>query len=133
MLSDYGKQIMHHSKYNGLAEIEFKYDARDSQYKFLEVNPRTWKWHTIAKAAGCNLLLNFYNLTYGRNLTDCEPKDASWTHGLLDVPIRTVMRLKGMEVISKSQNDTMATISLDDPVPALYELLYFPLNVLKRG
>lgn len=133
IIEDYARQIMHNTQYNGVAEIEFKFDARDGQYKFLEVNPRTWKWHTIAKAAGCNLLRNYYNLIYGRNLTECVTNDASWTHSILDIPIRAQMRLKGMEIIAQSQNNAMATISLDDPVPALYELLYFPLNAIKRG
>lgn len=133
IIDDYARQIMHYTKYNGMAEIEFKFDARDGQYKFLEVNPRTWKWHTIAKAAGCNIILNYYNLAYGYDLIECKLIDASWTHDILDIPIRALMRLKGMKIIDKNKNNTRATVSVTDPLPVLYEALYFPLNIINRG
>ena len=50
-----GTEILKAVSYNGLAEVEFIYDKRDGIYKFLEVNPRIWGWHSIAGAAGINL------------------------------------------------------------------------------
>jgi predicted ATP-grasp superfamily ATP-dependent carboligase len=33
--------------YYGLSEIEFMQDDRDGRYKLIEMNPRTWGWHTL--------------------------------------------------------------------------------------
>ena len=38
--------------FSGLAEIEFKYDARDGSYKILDVNARAWTWMALGAAAG---------------------------------------------------------------------------------
>jgi D-aspartate ligase len=34
--------------YVGPTQVEFKYDARDDTYKLMEINARTWLWHTLA-------------------------------------------------------------------------------------
>lgn len=38
--------------YTGLVEIEFKRDPRDGRYKMLDVNPRTWAWHSLSRRVG---------------------------------------------------------------------------------
>ncbi|MBV9572934.1 MAG: hypothetical protein JOY93_02680, partial [Acidobacteriales bacterium] len=38
--------------YYGLVEIEFKQDPRDGQFKLLDVNARTWGFHSIGGPAG---------------------------------------------------------------------------------
>ena len=38
--------------YYGLVELEFKHDPRDGAYKLLDVNARTWGYHTLGRAAG---------------------------------------------------------------------------------
>src|SRR5204863_35184 len=38
--------------YYGLVELEYKFDARDGQYKLLDVNGRTWGYHTLGARAG---------------------------------------------------------------------------------
>ena len=38
--------------YYGLVELEYKHDPRDGAYKLLDVNARTWGYHTLGTAAG---------------------------------------------------------------------------------
>jgi D-aspartate ligase len=38
--------------YYGLVELEYKLDPRDGRYKLLDVNARTWGYHTLGEAAG---------------------------------------------------------------------------------
>lgn len=38
--------------YYGLVEMEFKYDRRDNTYKLLDVNARTWGYHSLGERAG---------------------------------------------------------------------------------
>src|SRR6202040_1411739 len=38
--------------YYGLVEVEFKQDPRDGVFKLLDVNARTWGFHSIGEPAG---------------------------------------------------------------------------------
>ena len=38
--------------YYGLVELEYKLDPRDGQYNLLDVNGRTWGYHTLGPGAG---------------------------------------------------------------------------------
>jgi predicted ATP-grasp superfamily ATP-dependent carboligase len=41
--------------YHGIAEFEFKQDARSQVFKLIEVNPRSWSWVGITPACGVSL------------------------------------------------------------------------------
>jgi predicted ATP-grasp superfamily ATP-dependent carboligase len=50
--------------HGGISQAEFKFDARDGLYKFLEVNWRAWLWVKLAASSGVNLpLIQYYDLT----------------------------------------------------------------------
>ena len=51
--------------FSGLAEIEFKYDARDGSYKILDVNARAWTWMALGAAAGIDFPALQYRLARG--------------------------------------------------------------------
>ncbi len=38
--------------YQGLCDIEYKYDRRDNTFKIIEINPRLGRWYSIVEAAG---------------------------------------------------------------------------------
>jgi len=50
-----GLKFLHHAKYHGPSDIAFKFDRRDEKYKFIEINNRFWKAHSLAEACGINL------------------------------------------------------------------------------
>ena len=41
--------------YHGIAQTEFRLDPRDERFKLMEVNPRLWQWHGLARACGVDL------------------------------------------------------------------------------
>jgi D-aspartate ligase len=51
----------------GLADIEFKRDARDGRIKLLDVNPRPWLWIELASRCGVNLPYLLYCAAAGRD------------------------------------------------------------------
>jgi len=119
--------------YMGLCEVEFKYDSRDKEYKLLEVNPRTWKWHSIAQKADVPFLLSFYYFIYERTPRPSTYfKKSCFRHCLLD----TIMQLLYKEYRQKSpctkEQTQFAVWDKEDVAPAFWELVYFPLNVIKR-
>ncbi|MCW4033038.1 MAG: hypothetical protein NWF08_06555 [Candidatus Bathyarchaeota archaeon] len=51
-IMEYGLKVLRENNYYGIAEVEFKYDSKDNEYKLLEVNARGWKWISLAIASG---------------------------------------------------------------------------------
>ena len=41
--------------YQGMAETEYKFDARDGRYKLIEINTRHWDWHQLGTHSDINL------------------------------------------------------------------------------
>ena len=69
---------------------------------FLEVNSRTWKWHSLCQAANVDLIYPYYEyLISGKSHFEIQKqKDAYFQHNLTDLPTRIKMRLKNLKVIN---------------------------------
>ena len=46
-------------KWIGIAELEFKKDSRDDEFKLLEINPRLWSWTKLASLSQVNFPYNY--------------------------------------------------------------------------
>lgn len=56
--------LLRMTNYSGVGEVEWMWDAKAQQYKFLEINTRAWKWHTISNQLGFSFigaLIDYYN------------------------------------------------------------------------
>jgi len=51
-IEELSERFLKSINYYGLVELEFKQDPRDGRYKLLDVNARTWGFHSIGAAAG---------------------------------------------------------------------------------
>jgi len=60
--------------YVGVADIDVKYDARDGQFKYLELNPRLGMCHYFGTRCGVNLTLDAYRLMCGAELPVGAPQ-----------------------------------------------------------
>ncbi|MBN1186293.1 MAG: hypothetical protein JXB49_28710 [Bacteroidales bacterium] len=126
-------EILRASNYTGLCEIEFMYDYRDNTYKFLEVNPRTWKWHSIANKSESPFLMNFYNYIYGKPYIEKNDwEKASFRHRTTDIPVCLKIISKGMKVKTKRSNLQFAVWDNKDILPSIFELLYLPVLIFTR-
>ncbi len=130
----YSEKILGRAKYNGLCEVEFKKDERDGVYKFLEVNARTWKWHSIANKAGTPFIETYMNYLNGREI---EPLSgfthASFMHFLTDIPVRMKLFLKGNKLWTKKVEPCEKAVwANDDPKPWLFEKIYLFNLILTR-
>jgi D-aspartate ligase len=54
--------------YDGMVEVEFKYDARDGRYKLLDVNARSWTWIALGGKAGVDFPYLLWRLAMGETL-----------------------------------------------------------------
>lgn len=50
------KRLLTELEYRGIAQTEFKRDPRDGSFRLMEVNPRLWQWHSLARRCGVDLV-----------------------------------------------------------------------------
>ncbi len=127
------EKILKTIKFTGICEVEFKKDERDGKFKFLEINPRTWKWHSIAEKTDSPFLLSLYHFIY--HLSKIKRNDykiAAFKHILTDTPIIFKMMLKCIYIPSKVKNIRYAVWDKNDIWPSVFEIIYLPSLILNR-
>jgi D-aspartate ligase len=125
--------------YYGLVEVEFKEDPRDGQCKLLDVNARTWGYHTLGVAAGVDFAYMLYCDQVGRPVKPSRARPGvSWIRMLTDLPTAVIDILDGRLSVSDYFRslrtfNTEAVFSLSDPLPGVVECLLLPYLIFKRG
>jgi len=126
-------KLLRYIKYKGLCEVEFMYDDRDKSYKFLEINARTWKWHSIAELAETPFLLSLYEFLINKKIIQTTTwQKVAFRHIVTDLPIVFKMKRKNIYTRPDKRLVKYAVWDRTDIFPALFELLYLPYNILKR-
>jgi D-aspartate ligase len=125
--------------YYGLVEVEFKQDPRDGQCKLLDINARTWGYHTLGCAAGVDFAYMLYCDQVGKPVETSRAKPGvSWIRMLTDLPTAFIDIIDGRLSVSDYLRslrsfDTEAVFSLRDPLPGIMECLLLPYLIVKRG
>ena len=124
---------------HGLVEVEFKLDPRDGRYKLLDVNVRTWGYHTLGACAGVDFPYLLYRSATGQPVPSVHARPGvGWVRLLTDVPTALgeiwAGRLSSREYLrSLIHVRSEAVFSLRDPLPGLAELALVPYLLAKRG
>lgn len=139
VLEEYSERFLRASHYYGLVELEYKLDPRDQQYKLLDVNARTWGYHSIGAAAGVDFSYMLYADQVGLPVEPCRARPGvGWVRIATDLPASLVAILNG-DVSVRSYRASMcngpeeAVFCLDDPLPGVVELFMLPYLAVKRG
>jgi D-aspartate ligase len=124
--------------YYGLVEVEFKQDPRDGQLKMLDVNARTWGFHSLGVPAGVDFPYLLYADQVGRSVESSRAKaGVGWLRAITDVPtvasdfwaselsLRSYLR-------SLRNTRTESVFCLRDPLPTLAEVLMLPYLAAKK-
>jgi predicted ATP-grasp superfamily ATP-dependent carboligase len=140
-LEEPSRRFLAATAYDGLVELEYKRDASDGIPKLLDVNARTWGYHSLGVAAG----VDFPHLLY-RDRLGASPPDGirrarpgiRWVRLATDVPnaVRDVMagtQRLGEYLRTLPGTDTEAVFCARDPLPWLYECALLPYLAVKRG
>lgn len=126
-------KFLEHIGYKGICEVEYKYDLRDDKYKLLEINPRTWKWHSISEKANVPLLENYLNLLYGEPIRQLSGiTKASFRHLITDLPMCLIYLIKRIYKSYHKYPIQYAVWDKDDPKPFFLELIYLLRNIFFR-
>jgi len=135
-----GRDVISALNYTGLAEVEFKRHADTGVLYFLEINPRTWGWHTLVQAAHGNWIAALHAI-----LNDESPLlpdtfvHAAWAKLITDFPTALLELAKGTlslrELISDYWRKPMAFSCWDrrDYLPFIAEWLLLPYLAVIRG
>jgi predicted ATP-grasp superfamily ATP-dependent carboligase len=138
-LEELSERFLREIDYYGLVELEYKLDPRDGQYKLLDVNARTWGYHSLGPRAG----VDFPYLLFADQLgLPFEPGRARpgvrWLRLSTDLPTAALEIARGKldwsdYLRSLRACDTESVFSLRDPLPGLVELALIPYLMIKRG
>jgi predicted ATP-grasp superfamily ATP-dependent carboligase len=124
--------------YTGIAEIEFKFDARDRRYKILDVNARSWTWNALGALAGVDFPYILWRMAMGEKVGRVRAdSDARWMYLSRDILAAISGMLAGMlsprdYLRSFRRPIAFATFSKDDPLPALVDLPLTAWRMLAR-
>jgi len=139
LLKEYSERFLHAIEYYGLVEMEYKRDLRDGQYRLLDVNGRTWGYHTIGRRAGVDFPYLLFADQMNEPIEYCEGKaGVRWVRLITDLPTGFLGilngHLKGRAYFrSLLHYDEEAVFSLEDPLPGMVELALIPYLSVKRG
>ena len=115
-------------RFHGIVELEFKRDPRDGRLLLLDINPRVWGWHTLARAAGIDMPYLLWRMVHGQPVEPVRARPGvRWVRGLTDVPtaIGAIRhgKLSPVDYLwSLRPPIECSVLAFDDPLPALLEL-----------
>ena len=124
--------------YYGLVEVEFKQDPRDGKFKLLDVNARTWGFHSIGIPAGVDFPYLLFADQLGYPVVRSRAMaGVGWLRAVTDFPTVVSDLWAGELHLSsywRSLKRTRAesVFCLQDPVPSVAEVLMLPYLVTKK-
>jgi D-aspartate ligase len=139
MLEELSLRFLRAIDFYGLVEMEYKRDERDGQFRLLDVNGRTWGYHSIGRLAGVDFpYLLFEDQINGLIEASRGKAGVRWIRLLTDLPTGFVSILHGQTKVkdylrSLRQFDEDAVFSREDPIPGLLEVAMLPYLSVKRG
>jgi predicted ATP-grasp superfamily ATP-dependent carboligase len=122
--------------YTGLIEVEFKFDRRDCRYKLLDLNPRVWGWHTLARRAGVDFPYLTWRLIHGEPVPEVSARpNTRWIRFLPDLSVALRELLRGRMSLAAYLRSLRSPLELavyaaDDPIPALLDV---PFQIYRVG
>jgi D-aspartate ligase len=125
--------------YYGLVELEYKFDSRDQQYKLLDVNGRTWGYHTLGTGAGVDFPYMLFADQMGEVVELIRGRaGVKWIRLVTDLPTGVIEILGGRQNLwaylrTLTGFHVESVFSREDPLPGLAELVLIPYLAVRRG
>lgn len=139
LLEELSERFLRAIDYYGLVEVEYKFDPRSSQYKLLDVNARTWGYHSLGAHAGVDFSYMLYSDQVGLPVTFSKGRAGSaWIRTTTDIPAAISAIFSGETdwrsyFRSVTKCNVEAVFSAGDPLPGVAEVALIPYMAIKRG
>jgi D-aspartate ligase len=139
VLETFSKRFLRAIDYYGLVELEYKLDLRDGSHKLLDVNARTWGYHTLGQRAGVDFPYLLYADQLGQQIELCRAREGlRWIRLVTDLPTGLREAVRGrlkwtLYLRSVVGFHIESVFSRDDPLPGLAELALLPYLYVRRG
>ena len=137
-VEELSKRFLKAIDYYGLVEVEFKQDPRDGEYKLLDVNARTWGFHSLGLPAG----VDFPYLLFADQIGKVTPQSRGragigWLRLITDLPVVVSDFFHGSltlgSYLHSLQNTRIESVfSIDDPLPGIAEFALLPYFFAKK-
>lgn len=133
-------RLLKATKYFGLGEVEWMWDEKSGEYKFLEVNTRAWKWHTMSNMLGFSFIgamIDWFDNGEVKAENEGETRQVAWCERLTDWTVVAKEILHGrmrLRDVLKSYRipHESAVWSWRDPLPGIMYILLSPILYVKR-
>ena len=137
-IAELSEHFLRAINFYGLVEVEFKEDPRDRQLKLLDVNARTWGFHSIGLPAGVDFPFLLYADQLGLPFERHAAKPGiGWLRAVTDLPtVISDLWAGELDLGSywKSLKNTRAesVFCANDLVPSIAEVLMLPYLASKK-
>ena len=137
-IEEMSERFLRAINFYGIAEIEFKQDSRDGQYKLLDVNARAWGFHGLGRAAGVDFPYLLFADQMGLDIESCRARPGvGWVRLLTDTPNSLFEMSRGnlrvgtyLQSMQRAQAESV--FSWDDPLPSVAEFTLLPYFMAKK-
>lgn len=137
-IAELSERFLRAINYYGLVEIEFKQDPRDGQFKLLDVNARTWGFHSLGAAAGVDFPYMLFADQVGESIDrSCARTGVGWLRLITDLPT-VASGLWNGEFSLGSYSESLRRTGVEsvfcaqDILPSLAEFFMLPYLATKR-
>lgn len=137
-LEELAERFLSAINFYGIAEVEFKQDPRDGEYKLLDVNARVWGFHGLGFAAGVDFPYLLFADQCGIQVAPSRGKPGlGWMRLLPDVPLVLYDLADGYLTLGAYWQSLKATcvesvFSKMDLMPSIAELVLLPYFIKKK-
>ena len=139
-IEDMSVRFLRSIGYYGLVELEYKHGLRDGLTKLLDVNARTWGYHSLGQGAG----VDFPYLLYADQVGLPVPSEVAARPGISWIRLATDLPTAATELARRRLDwrtylrslrvfDVESVFALDDLRPGFAELALLPYLAIKRG
>jgi predicted ATP-grasp superfamily ATP-dependent carboligase len=115
------------------------YDPDDGVYKLIEINPRTWKWHSIANKLDINLIRTLIDYVDGKKaiVHGNGRSNVGWMETITDTYVVLGEILGGRMRLdhylrSLKVNKEFACFDFHDPLPTISYIAFLPYLFFAR-
>jgi len=91
-LIEIGAAILTGLEWNGLAMLEFVYDARRQDYLLLEINPRIWGSALLSEFCGANLIKQYVTLALRRAVERTETRSGTYIRWVFPYDLLSLLK-----------------------------------------